>query len=147
MSEDAAMAQTYPGAQPPSTEPSGWAMGWTAFAAIMMVIQGFWWLFAAFIAIVDDTFYIAGEQYIFQFDTTTWGWIHLLLGIVILIAGLSLFTGAVWARTVGVIMAAIAMLVAFAWLPWYPIFAILLIAISAAVIWALTTHGLDMIGD
>ena len=141
------MAQTYPRTQPPSTQPSGWAIGWTAFAAIMMVIQGFWWLIAGFIAIVNDDFYVAGENYVFQFDTTTWGWIHLLLGIVILIAGLSLFTGSVWARTVGVIMAAIAMLVAFAWLPWYPIFAILLIAISAAVVWALTAHGLDMVGD
>jgi len=91
--------------------------------------------------------HVAGEEYVFQFDTTTWSWVHLLLGVVILVAGLSLFTGTVWARTVGVIMAVIAMLVAFAWLPWYPIFAILLIAVSAAVVWALTVHGLDMVGD
>jgi hypothetical protein len=144
---DTAMAQTYPNTQPPSTEPSGWAIGWTAFAAIMMVVQGFWWLIVGLIAIVNDNFYVAGEEYVFQFDTTTWGWIHLVLGFVIAGAGLGLFGGAVWARTVGVIMAAIAMLVAFAWLPWYPIFAILLIAISVAVIWALTTHRLDMAGD
>ena len=141
------MAQTYPRTQPPSTEPGGWAIGWTAFAAIMMVIQGFWWLIAGFIAVINDTFYVVGEEYIFQLDPTTWGWIHLLLGIVIVAAGLGLFTGAVWARAVGVVMAAVAMLIAFSWLPWYPIFAILLIAVSAAVIWALTTHGLDMAGD
>ena len=141
------MAQTYPRTQPTSTEPSGWAIGWTAFAATMMVIQGSWWLIAGFVAVINDSFYVAGEEYIFQFDASTWGWVHLLLGVVILVAGLSLFTGAVWARTVGVIMAVIAMLVAFAWLPWYPIFAILLIAVSAAVVWALTVHGLDMVGD
>lgn len=75
------------------------------------------------------------------------GLVHLLVGLGILAAGLSLFSGAVWARTVGVIMAVIAMIVAFAWLPWYPVFAILLIAVSAAVVWALTVHGLDMADD
>ena len=141
------MAQTYPPTRPSAREPSGWAIGWTAFAGVMMVIQGFWWLMAGFIAVVNDTFYVAGEEYIFQFDTTTWGWIHLLLGIVIVAAGMGLFTGAVWARTVGVVMAGIAMLIAFAWLPWYPIFAILLIAVSVAIIWALTAHGRDLARD
>lgn len=141
------MAQTYPRTQPTSTERSGWAIGWTAFAAMMMVIQGFWWLIAGLHRRVNDSFYVAGEEYIFQFDTTTWGWVHLLLGVVILVAGLSLFTGAVWARTVGVITAVIAMLVAYAWLPRYPIFAILLIAVSAAVVWALNVHRLDIVGD
>ena len=88
-----------------------------------------------------------GDAHLDDRDPTTWGWIHLLLGMVIVAAGLGLFTGAVWARAVGVVMATIAMLIAFAWLPSYPIFAILLIAVSAAVIWARTTHGLDMAGD
>lgn len=140
------MAQTYSRTQPTSTDPSGWAIGWTAFAAMMMTIQGLWWLIAGMIAIFNDSFYVAGERYIFQFDVTTWGWIHLVLGVVIAVAGLGLFTGAVWARTIGVVMAVIAMLIAFAWLPWYPIFAILLIAVSAAVVWALTVHGRDMAG-
>lgn len=68
------MAQTYPRTQPTSTERSGWAIGSLAFAAIMMVIQGFWWLIAGFIAVLNDSFYVTGEEYIFQFDTTTWGW-------------------------------------------------------------------------
>jgi hypothetical protein len=140
------MAQTY---SPSSrgTEPSGWAIGWTVFAGVMMLIQGFWWVLAGLVALVNDEFYVVGNEYVFQFDATTWGWIHLLLGIVIILAGLGLFTGAVWARTVGVILAAVAMLVAFAWLPWYPIWAVLLIIVSGAVIWALTAHGRDIAGD
>ena len=138
------MAQTYPRTQPSAREPSGWAIGWTAFAGVMMVIQGFWWLIAGFIAVINDEFYVAGAQYIFQFDTTTWGWIHVVLGAIILAAGFGLSVGAVWARTVGVVMAAIAMLAAFAWLPYSPVVAILFIAVSAAVIWALTAHGRDM---
>jgi hypothetical protein len=125
--------------------PSGWAIGWTAFAGFMMVIMGFWWIITGFVAIIDDTFYVVTEEWIFQFDTTTWGWIHLILGIVILISGFGLFTANVWARTVGVILSAIAMLVAFAWLPYYPIWAIIFIAVSIAVIWALTVHGEDIV--
>jgi hypothetical protein len=125
-------------------EPSGWAIGWTGFAGIMMVIGGIWWAIAGIVALVNDTFYVVGEEYIFQFDVTTWGWIHLILGIAVLLAGFYLFTGAVWARTVGVIIAVLWALVAFAWLPWYPVWAILFIAASISVIWALTAHGRDI---
>ena len=123
---------------------SSWAVGWTAFAGIMMVVSGIWWIISGLVAIASDTFYIVGEEYIFQFDVTTWGWIHLLVGILVLVAGFYLFTGAVWARTIGVIIAVLMALIAFAWLPWYPIWAILFIAVSVFVIWALTVHGHDI---
>ena len=125
-------------------EVSSWAVGWTAFAGIMMVISGIWWIISGLVAIASDTFYVVGEEYIFQFDATTWGWIHLLVGILVLVAGFYLFTGAIWARTIGVIIAVLMALVAFAWLPWYPIWAILFIAVSVFVIWALTVHGHDI---
>ncbi len=126
-------------------QPSGWAIGWTAFAGIMMVIGGIWWAIIGIVALANDTFYVVGEEYIFQFDVTTWGWIHLLLGILAALAGVFLFGGAVWARTVGVIVAVLWALIAFAWLPWYPVWAILLIAVSVFVIWALTVHGRDIV--
>lgn len=122
-------------------EVSGWAAGWLAFAAIMMIVQGVWWLMAGIIALFNNQFFVVGQQYVFQFDITTWGWIHLVTGIVVLLAGIGLFSGAMWARVVGVIVAAIAALIAFAWMPWYPIWGLLLIGISVAVIWAITAHG------
>ena len=125
-------------------EPSGWAIGWTATAAMLMLLGGGWWIIAGFIALVDDEFFVVTPEYVFQFDTTTWGWIHLILGVVVLAAGLGLFSGAVWARTVGVIVSVVAGLVAFAWLPWYPVWALLFIGVSVAVIWALTAHGRDI---
>jgi hypothetical protein len=124
---------------------SGWAIGWTGFAGIMMVMGGIWWIIAGIVALANDTFYVVGEEYIFQFDVTTWGWIHLLLGIVVVLAGIYLFTGAVWARIVGVTVAVLWALFAFAWMPWYPVWAIMLIAISVSVIWALTAHGHDIV--
>ncbi len=125
-------------------QPSGWAIGWTAFAAIMMVMMGIWWIMAGFVALVNSEFYVVTLRWIFEFDVSTWGWIHLILGIVILVAGFFLFTGAVWARVVGVILAVLAALAAFAWLPYYPFWAILFIGVSVGVIWALTVHGRDI---
>ena len=126
-------------------EVSGAAIGWMAFAAVMMIMGGIWWIIAGIVALVNDAFYVVGQEYIFQFDTTTWGWIHLLLGIVVLLAGFYLFSGAVWARIVGVIIAVLWALVAFAWMPWYPVWGIMFIAVSVFVIWALTAHGRDIV--
>lgn len=123
---------------------SGWAVGLTALAGILMAVLGGWWIIAGIVALANDTFYVVGQEYIFQFDVTTWGWIHLILGIVVLFAGIGLFSGAVWARTVGVILAVISGLVAFAWMPWYPVWAILLVTLSVFTIWALTAHGRDI---
>ena len=126
-----------------SAKPSGWAVGWIMFAAIMMLLIGFFHVIAGLVAIVDDNFYVATKEYVFQFDRTTWGWIHLIFGIVVFLAGLSLFKGAIWARTVGVILGVISAVVGFAWLPWYPIWGVLIVLVAVSVIWALTVHGRD----
>ena len=123
---------------------SGWAVGWTGFAGIMMIVGGIWWIIVGLIAVVNDDFYAVTEEYILQFSTTTWGWIHLVLGVVVLLAGIYLFSGAVWARIVGVGVAVLWMITAFSWLPYSPVWAIVLIAISVSIIWSLTAHGRDI---
>ncbi|HQD67071.1 MAG TPA: hypothetical protein PLO87_00590, partial [Ornithinibacter sp.] len=72
---------------------------------------------------------------------TTWGWIHLLLGLLVLAAGAGLFFGATWARTVAVIAACVSMLGNFAWLPNYPVWGLTLIALDVFIIWAVIVHG------
>jgi len=119
-------------------------MGLTMFAWIMMFMLGGWWIISGIVAIANDDFYVVTQEWIFQFSSTTWGWTHLILGVVVLLAGFFLFAGAVWARTVGVILAAISGLAAFAWLPYYPVYAILLVTLSLFTIWALTVHGRDL---
>ena len=125
-------------------QPSGWAIGWTAFAGIMMIMMSGWWVISGLVALFNSEFYVVTRNWIFQFDISTWAWIHLIIGIVVLVAGFFLFTGAGWARVVGVIIAILAGLVAFAWLPYFPVWAILFIVISIGVIWALTAHGHDI---
>lgn len=114
------------------------------FAACMMVLIGLWWVIAGLTGLINDEFYVTTRNYVFRFDVTAWGWIHLIAGILVVFAGFGLFSGAVWARTVGVIMAMLAALIGFAWIPWYPFWAILIVAASVAVIWALIAHGRDL---
>jgi hypothetical protein len=125
-------------------KPSGWAVGWTAFAGFTMIMMGVWWAISGLVALFNSEFYVVGVRWIFEFDIVTWGWVHLIIGTVVLIAGCFVFQGKAWARTVGVIIALLSALVAFAWLPYYPIWGILLIVVSVAIVWALTVHGHDI---
>jgi hypothetical protein len=139
------MSTTHATRVPVKTESySAAAVGVTVFASVMMIMTGFFQAIAGVVALVNDQFYVAGSEWVFQFDTTTWGWIHLTLGVLVALAGVALFSGAVWARTVGVVLAVLCGVAAFAWLPWYPIWALVLITAAVVVVWALTAHGRDI---
>jgi hypothetical protein len=133
-----------PGRRESPPEPSTAAVGFTFFAAMMMGLLGIWWVMTGLSAVFNDDLYVVGQEYVFQFDITTWGWIHLLTGAVLIAAAIGLYSGAVWARVVGVVMASLGAVFAFAWLPWYPGWALLFVGVSIAVIWALTVHGRDI---
>jgi hypothetical protein len=124
---------------------SGTAVGFTFVASTMMVLIGAFHAIAGLTGIIENQFYVATPNYIFQFDVTTWGWIHLIWGIVVLLAGFSLWTGAVWARTVGVYLAVLSAIANFAFIPYQPVWSIVMIAIAVTVIWALTAHGRDIV--
>ena len=123
---------------------SSWAVGWTAFAGVMLIIVGVFDIFVGLVALVNDEFYVVGREWVFEFDITTWGVIQIIIGIALLLAGIGLFSGNLAARIVGVIVAGLAAIANFAWLPYYPVWAIIAITICIAVIWALTAHGHDM---
>ena len=127
-----------------TTARSGLAAGVTAAAAISLIVGGICHAMQGFVGIATNEFYVATQKWIFQFDVTTWGWIHVIVGVVAVLAGIGLFSGAVWARTVAVLVACVSILVNFAWLPYYPVWAILIIAFDMFVIWALTAHGRDL---
>ena len=127
-----------------SVQTSDGAVYLTSLAGMLMIMLGGWWIITGFVAIVNDDFFVVTQEWIFEFSTTSWGWTHLVLGTVVLLAGLGVFTGAVWARTVGVILAVISGLAAFAWLPYYPVWGILFVTMSVLTIWAFTVHGRDL---
>lgn len=123
---------------------SGGAVVLTTFASILLMIAGAFQFFAGLAALLKDEFFVIGENYAFAFDATTWGWIHLLLGVILFLAGISLLQGAVWARTLVVIIASISALANFLWLPYQPWWSIVLITLNVFIIWAVTAHGRDI---
>jgi hypothetical protein len=122
---------------------SGAAVGYIMFASFILIMIGIFHAIDGLAAIINNNFYAPIGDYVFKFDVTAWGWIHLIGGIIILIAGFSLYGGAIWARTVGVIVALISAIASFASLPYYPIWSIIIIILDVCVIWALTMHGRD----
>ena len=123
---------------------SGWAVGFTVFAGVMMIMVGVWQALAGLIAIFENEFYAATRNYILQFDVTTWGWIHLLLGLLFLGGGFAVLSGQTWGRVIGIIMAAVSALANFAFIPYYPLWSLVIIALDVFVIWALAAHGRDI---
>lgn len=124
----------------PGVQESPWANGLTIFAAAIMVISGFWQALAGIAALMQDKVYVTTPGYIYSFDLTGWGWIHLLLGILIVCAGVAVFFGQVWARVVGILLAGVSMIANFLFIPHYPIWSLTIIALDVAVIWALATY-------
>ena len=123
---------------------SSWAVGWAGFAGVMLIRIGVFDMIHGLVALFNDEFFVVTPDYIFQFDITAWGWIQLILGIILIASGIGIFSGHVAARTVGVIMAGLAAIANFAWLPYYPVWSLIVIAICIAIIWALTAHGRDI---
>ena len=123
---------------------SSWAVGWAGFAGVMLIMIGVFDVIQGLVALFNDEFYVVTQEWVFEFDITAWGWIQLILGVILIASGIGIFSGNVAARTVGVIMAGLAAIVNFAWLPYYPVWSIIVIAICIAIIWALTAHGRDI---
>ena len=124
---------------------SGWAIGFTMFAAIMLMIIGTFQVIVGLAGIFENEFYVKTPNYFLELDASAWGWIHLIWGVLVLIGGFGLFAGSLWGRTLGVLGAAGAALANFAFIPLYPVWSIVVIAVSVAVIWALTAHGRDIV--
>jgi len=121
--------------------PSGWAVGGALFAGVLMVMVGVFQVIAGIAAIAEDEFIVKTENYVFNLDVSAWGWIHLLLGLLIGLAGLAIIGGRVWGGMVGIALATLVAIANFFWIPYYPFWSILTIALAVWVIWALTRPG------
>jgi hypothetical protein len=121
--------------------PSGWAVSGLVFAASILTLVGMFSIVTGLVAIIDDEFFVVAQNYTFELDTSAWGWIHLLMGIALLATGLGLFRGSSWAGMAAIVLAMLSALANFFFIPFYPFWAILLIALDIWVIWALTRPG------
>lgn len=116
--------------------------GYLKFAGILMIMAGAFEAFTGLVAVLQNEFYVATRNYILQFDTTIWGWIHLVVGAAVLVVGIAVMSGQRWAAVVGIIVAGLSALSSFAFMPYYPVWTLTTIALDVFVIWALAVHGL-----
>lgn len=121
-------------------EVTGWA-GWAAFAGLLMILVGFFQALVGISAIMHNTVYYVGPMVILSVDIANWGWVHLLLAVMILLAGFSVLKGNMYGRVVGVILAGLSAVVNMAFIPAFPIWSILVLAIDVVIIYALVVHG------
>lgn len=120
---------------------SGWAVGFVLFAGVLLITVGIFQAITGFAAILDDKFYVVAPHYTYEVDVTSWGWIHLLLGIMVGAAGFGVIAGQLWARIVGITAAVLSAVANFFFIPYYPFWSMLIIALDVFVIWALCVYG------
>jgi hypothetical protein len=120
---------------------SGWAIGGISFAATMLLLIGVFQALDGLAAILNDSFFVVTKNYAFDLDVTAWGWIHLILGILLIFAGWGIFTGKTWAAIAGITLAVLSAVANFFFIPYYPFWSILVIGLDVWVIWALTRPG------
>lgn len=125
----------------PREPASGWAAGLAVFAGVLMGIVGLFQVLQGLAAIFRGNFFVTTPNYVYNVDVTAWGWTHLLIGILVALAGFAIFTGRVWARAVGITLAALNAISQFLFLPHYPLWSMLMIALDIAIIWALAVYG------
>jgi hypothetical protein len=124
----------------PSRQPQSEAVGGYVFAGVILIVLGIFHSIAGLVAIFDDGFYVVSANYTFDIDTTAFGWFQLIGGLIVVFAGFALFAAATWARVVGVTVATLSAIENFFFIPYYPFWSILMIALAIWVIWALTRH-------
>lgn len=116
---------------------AGWAGGFVMFAGILMLVVGVWHALAGIAALLNDKLYMSTPEYLYSFDLTGWGWAYLAFGVLVAAAGGAVLKGLTWGRVVGVVLAALSLIANFLFLPWYPIWSLVMIALDVIVIWAL----------
>jgi hypothetical protein len=116
-----------------------WAQGISFFAGVLLIVGGGFQAIEGLAAIVNDEYFVVAPNYVFTFDLTAWGWIHLLIGLAFVGIGICLLLGQGWAMIAGIVVASLSALINFTWLPYQPFWAILLISVDLLIIWALAS--------
>lgn len=116
-------------------------VGWVYFAGILMIIAGIFQAIAGFTALLNDKFYALVNESLLVVDVTTWGWLHLLLGLLIFAAGMAVLSGHIWGRIVAIILAVLSISAQFVFIGAYPFWSLLIIVADITIIYALIVHG------
>jgi hypothetical protein len=114
----------------------GWAVDFIGFAGIMLVLVAGMQILQGIAAILSDEVYVTGIDYVYKFDVTAWGWIHVGVGAIAVAVGFGILLGKTWGLVGGIAIASLAILSNFAFIPYYPVWSVILLAFNIVVIWA-----------
>ena len=124
--------------------PTAWT-GWVVFGGVMLIMMGAFQVIEGLVALFDDGFYaVRSDGLVVNVNYNTWGWIHTIIGVIALLAGVGLLAGNMAARIVGVIIACLSALVNIAFISAYPVWSTILIALDVIVIYAIIVHGREL---
>lgn len=123
------------------SEVGPWTVGLAVFAGSIMLMVGVFQIIMGFAAVLNKNFYAITPNYVFSFDITTWGWIHILIGVVVAIAGAGIFSGNAWGRGLGIFFAIVSAIANFFFIPYYPFWSIMIIILDIAIIGALSRYS------
>jgi hypothetical protein len=127
-----------------TTEVSPWAVSFLILAAALMVIGGIFHFIEGQAAVINDDFFVVVRGYAFDMDVSTWGWIHMVGGVIVTLAGIALLSGALWARIVAILVVMASAMINFLTVPYYPVWALIMLVIDGGILWALIAHGRDL---
>ena len=123
---------------------SAW-VGWIAFGGTMLVLLGSFHIIQGLVAVFrNEVLLVAESGLVVNVDYTTWGWVHIGLGTLAILVGISLMAGRMWARILAVVIAGLSALNNLAFMPAYPIWSAMMIVIDVLVIWAVIVHGSEL---
>ena len=126
------------------TETTGW-VGWVIFASMMMIVVGSFQVILGLTALLNSSYYVVGSNgFVLSVDYTAWGWTHLILGALAVAAAFGLLAAQTWARVVGITLAVISAIVNLAFIPAYPVWSMIVIALDVLVIYAIAVHGKEL---
>lgn len=123
-----------------SNEPTGW-VGWVYFAGILLIVRAFFQAFLGFVALTRNEILLVTPDKIAVFNYTTWGIVHLVIGVILLTAGFSVLNGGLWGRIIGSIAAGFGILANIVFLPAYPVWALTALVLDVIILYALLVHG------
>jgi len=130
--------------RPGEPETTGW-VGWILFASIMLGMAGLFQAIAGFIALFKDEYWVVGKSGLaVSVSYTTWGWTHLAVGALLILAAVSLASGRMFGRVIGVVVAVLSATVNLAFISASPAWSIIIITLDVLVIWAITVHGREL---
>ena len=133
------------GGPTPGTQYESEQFGWALFAVVTLILVGGFQIINGLIAFFrSGTYQVRENGLAINVDYSAWGWTHVILGALALIAAMGLLRGAMWARILGVVLSVISAIVYMAFIPAFPALAIVVIAVDVLIIYALIVHGRDL---